>query len=114
MTKLRKTKYTAPTGHASGANRWLKRIASAVGAMTLVLAAATLVTANNLATAGKGSQDVDREISALQVENSNLKSENAALTSISRIYQAALAAGFTYPKVVENIAKVPSVALRSR
>jgi cell division protein FtsL len=114
MTKHRKTKYTAPTGHADGANRRLKRLASAVGVLTFVLAAATLVTANNLATAGKDSQAIDREISALQTENSNLRAENSALTSVSRIYQAALAAGFTYPKAVENIAKSPSVALRSR
>lgn len=112
MTKLRKTKYTAPTGQAPDSVRWLRRLASVVLGLTLVLAGATLVTANNLATGGKQSQDMDREIRSLQEENTKLKSENATLTSVSRIYSQAQALGFTTPKALENLKKVPSVALR--
>lgn len=112
MTYLRQTK-TAPSGPAASQRR-LKRVASVVFGLTLVLAAATLVTANNLATSGKQSQDIDREIRELQSQNSKLKSENAELTSVSRVYQQALALGFTSPKTLENLTKVPPMALLGR
>ena len=112
MTYLRQPK-TAPSGPAASA-RHLRRVASVVFGLTLVLAAATLVTANNLATSGKLSQDIDREIRELQAQNSKLKSENAELTSVSRVYEQALTLGFTSPKALENLTKVPAVALLGR
>lgn len=91
----------------------MRCLASGVAALTIVLAAATLVTANNLATQGGTSQLLDQEIATLQAENTELQAENASLTSITRVYQAALAAGFSSPKHLENLTKPAPVALRN-
>lgn len=105
---------TAPTGRTRGQNLWLRRIASGVVLATLLLAATTLATANNLATEGKTSQEINQEIQALTVENTKLAVENASLTAVSRIYKEALVLGFVNPRQVETVSTTKPVALKDR
>lgn len=102
--------HTAPTGPASV--RTLRRIASGVFGLTVVLAIASLVTANNLATSGRTSQDLQSQVDQLAVENSRLTVENTTLTSISRIYQAAKEQGFVTPQKLKAVQPTPPVALK--
>lgn len=107
---LHRLHLTAPTGRVSE-SRTLRRLASGVVILTIGLAAISLVTANNLATQGKASQDLDQKISTLQSENNSLTAENAQLTAVTKIYAQALAAGFVSPKKLQNLTRTPVVAL---
>lgn len=114
MTKktLHRPYHTAPTGPAS--DRTLRRVASGVFGLTVVLAIASLVTANNLATTGRTSQEMEIEIENLIAENSRLTVENTELTSITRIYAVAKEAGFITPSKLEKVRPTPPVALKDR
>jgi hypothetical protein len=105
-------KTTAPTGLMHGNNRALRRIASGVIGLTLILAVASLVTANTLGTFGGESRDLNRDVAELQIENESLKVDLANLTSATRIYKEALALGFVSPHQLEQVKATKPVALR--
>lgn len=117
MTKKRlhyRQHQTAPTGHARSANSGLKRLASAVAVVTLSLTLLTLASANGLATEGKSRAEMEQEIARLSIENSELRSQVANMTSVSKIYERALSLGFVNPKLLEKVTSVQPVAFRDR
>lgn len=87
-------------------------VATMVVAVTLALFAVNLVTTNSLATQGGSSGDVNTEIAQLRTENANLEAQSAALTSVSRIYNEALARGYVQPDKVMYAAPASPVALK--
>lgn len=105
---------TAPTGHARSANSGLRRLASAVGVVTLSLTLLTLASANNLATEGKSRLEIEQEIARLSTENSELRSQVASLTSVSSIYSKALSLGYVSPKLLEKVGLAQPVAFKDR
>ncbi|HET7713479.1 MAG TPA: hypothetical protein VFK94_03830 [Patescibacteria group bacterium] len=105
---------TAPTGHARSANSGLKRFASAVGIVTLSLTLLTLAFANSLATEGGTRAEIEQEIARLSTENSDLRSQVANQTSVSKIYERALSLGFVNPKLLEKVSSVQPVAFKDR
>jgi cell division protein FtsL len=89
----------------------LPLLASLVATLTLVLFVATLVASNTLATEGGSTVDVNAEVLSLQNENANLEAQVASLTSVSRIYNEALARGYVQPDKVMYAAPTSPVAL---
>ena len=99
-------KKTAPTGRADRfvhgqyletKKSGLKIAASVVAIMTVVLFGATLVTANSVAASANGST-ISSQIQQLDNENANLTVELAQLTSVTQLYNEAMAQGFVIPE----------------
>lgn len=107
--KFAKSKYSAPTGQVGLAR--LKLAASVVTVITVLLFGTTLVTANYLATLGGDTTQLNRKIANLQTENGNLAAQLAQQTSVAKIYQQALAAGFVTATKIIAIQPTAPVAL---